>query len=42
MVMKSAWFKWNSRCQETMGSEKDKPDFAMKSLAELPGVLGLI
>ena len=37
--MKSVWFKWNDRYEEIIASEDEKPDFIIKSLAELPGIL---
>ena len=39
--MRSVWFKWNDRYKETIGSEEEKPDFVIRSLFELPGILGL-
>jgi len=40
--MKSVWFKWNDRYEEIIGSEDEKPDFIIKSLAELLGILSSI
>jgi len=40
--MKSVWFRWNDRYEEIIGSEDEKPDFRIKSLAELPGILSSI
>jgi len=40
--MKSVWFRWNDRCEETVGSEDEKPDFIIKSLSELPGILSSV
>ncbi len=40
--MKSVWFRWNDRYEEIIGSEDEKPDFIIKSLAELPGILSSI
>jgi len=36
--MKSVWLKWNDRYKETINSEGEKPDFAIKSLPELLGI----
>ncbi len=40
--MKSVWFRWNDRYEEIIGSEGEKPDFIIKSLAELPGILSSV
>ena len=40
--MKSVWFKWNDRYEEIIGSEDEKPDFTIKSLSELPGILSSV
>ena len=40
--MKSVWFRWNDRYEETIGSEDKKPSFIIKSLSELPGILSSI
>ncbi len=40
--MKSVWFRWNDRYEEIIGREDEKPDFIIKSLAELPGILSSI
>ena len=40
--MKSVLFKWNARYNELITSEEEKPDFIIGSLAELPGLLGLM
>jgi len=37
--MKSVWFKWNDRYQETISNEEERPDFVIKSLPELLGIL---
>ena len=37
--MKSVWFRWNERYEEIIGSEDEKPNFMIKSLSELPGIL---
>jgi hypothetical protein len=37
--MKSVWFRWNDRYEEIIGIEDEKPDFIIKSLSELPGIL---
>ena len=39
--MKSVWFKWNDRYQETISSEEERPDFVIQSLPELLGILSL-
>jgi len=39
--MKSVWFKWNDRYQETISEEEERPNFVIKSLPELLGILGL-
>jgi len=39
--MKSVWFKWNNRYQETISNEEERPDFVIKSLSELLGMLSL-
>jgi len=39
--MKSVWFKWNNRYKETIGSKEEKPDFVIKSLSEVLGILSL-
>jgi len=39
--MKSVWFKWNDRYQETITNKEERPDFIIKSLPELLGILGL-
>ena len=40
--MKSVWFRWNDRYEEIIGSEDEKPNFMIKSLSELPGILSSI
>ena len=40
--MKSVWFRWNDRYEETIGSEDEKPSFIIKSLSELPSILSSI
>ena len=40
--MKSVWFRWNDRYEEIIGSEDERPDFIIKSLAELPGILSSV
>lgn len=40
--MKSVWFRWNDRYEEIIGSKDEKPNFIIKSLAELPGILSSI
>ncbi len=40
--MKSVWFRWNDCYEEIIGSEDEKPDFIIKSLAELPGILSSV
>jgi len=40
--MKSVWFKWNNRYQETISSEEERPNFVIKNLSELLGILSLI
>ena len=40
--MKSVWFRWNDRYEEIIGSEDEKPDFIIKSLSELPGILSSV
>ena len=42
MGMKSVWFKWNNRYQETISNEEERPDFIIKSLSELFGILSLM
>jgi HAD superfamily hydrolase (TIGR01662 family) len=37
--MKSVWFKWNNRYQETISNKEERPDFVIKSLPELLGIL---
>ena len=39
--MKSILFKWNTRYNELINSEEEKPDFIIGSLYELPDLLGL-
>ncbi|MBN2186820.1 MAG: HAD-IA family hydrolase [Dehalococcoidia bacterium] len=39
--MKSVWFKWNDRYQETINDGKERPNFVIKSFPELLGILGL-
>lgn len=39
--MKSVWFKWNNRYHETIGNKEERPDFVIKSLSELLGILNL-
>jgi len=39
--IKSVWFKWNDRYQETINDEEERPNFVIKSLPELLGILGL-
>jgi len=40
--MKSVWFRWNDRYEEIIGSEDKKPDFIIKRLSELPGILSSV
>lgn len=40
--MKSVLFKWNTRYDELITSEEEKPKFIIGSLTELPGLLGLM
>jgi HAD superfamily hydrolase (TIGR01662 family) len=40
--MKSVWFRWNGRYDDTIDSSQEKPDFTINSLFELPGLLALI
>lgn len=40
--MKSVWFRWNDRYDEMIGSKDEKPDFIIKSLSELPGILSSV
>jgi len=40
--MKSVWFRWNDRYEEIIGIEDEKPDFIIKSLSELPGILSSV
>jgi putative hydrolase of the HAD superfamily len=40
--MKSVWFRWNSRYNDTIDSSQEKPDFTINSLFELLGLLALI
>jgi FMN phosphatase YigB (HAD superfamily) len=40
--MKSVLFKWNTRYDELITSEEEKPKFTIGSLTELPGLLGLM
>jgi len=42
MGMKSVWFNWNDRYGEIIGSKEESPDFIIKSLSELPGLLSSI
>ena len=39
--MRSVWFKWNNRYEETVGSEGEQPNFVIVSLSELFGILSL-
>jgi HAD superfamily hydrolase (TIGR01662 family) len=39
--MTSVWFKWNERYPALLSSYEKKPDFIIRSLFELPKVLGL-
>ena len=39
--MKSIWFNWNNRYQEMISNEEEMPDFVIKSLFELLGILSL-
>jgi len=41
MGMRSVWFKWNNRHEKTVASEEEEPDFVIKSLSELLGILSL-
>jgi putative hydrolase of the HAD superfamily len=40
--MISVWFRWNDRYHGIMVSEDERPDFMIKSLSELPGILSSI
>ena len=40
--MKSVWFRWNTRYNDTIDSSQEKPDFTINSLSELPGLLALM
>jgi len=40
--MKSVWFRWNSRYNNTINSSQEKPDFTINSLSELLDVLALM
>ena len=40
--MKRVLFKWNTRYDELITSEEEKPKFTIGSLTELPGLLGLM
>lgn len=40
--MKSVWFRWNTRYNDTIDSSQEKPDFTINSLFELPGLLALV
>jgi len=40
--MKSVWFRWNARHNDTIDSSQGKPDFTINSLFELPGLLTLM
>ncbi len=40
--MKIVWFRWNDCYEEIIGSEDEKPDFIIKSLSELPGILSSV
>jgi len=42
MGMKSVWFHWNDRYEEIIGNKEESPDFIIKSLSELPGLLSSI
>ena len=37
--IKSAWFRWNSRYDSTIGTEDKRPDFMIQNLAELLDIL---
>ena len=39
--MTSVWFKWNNRYPASINACEKKPDFTIRSLFELPNVLGL-
>jgi len=39
--MTSVWFKWNNRYPTSINASEKKPDFTIRSLFELPNVLGL-
>ena len=40
--MKSVWFRWNTRYNDTIDSSQEKPDFTINSLFELLGLLALV
>jgi HAD superfamily hydrolase (TIGR01549 family) len=40
--IKSVWFRWNGRYDDTIDSSQEKPDFTINSLFELPGLLALM
>ena len=37
--MKSVWFRWNNRYDDSVSTKDEKPDFIIGSLSELPAVL---
>jgi putative hydrolase of the HAD superfamily len=39
--IKSVWFRWHDRYQETIEDEGERPAFIIKSLPKLLGILGL-
>jgi len=40
--MKSVWFRWNTRYSDAIHSSEEKPNFTIKSLIELSGLLALM
>lgn len=38
MGMKSVWFKWNERYEETIDAEEEKPDFTISRISDLLGI----
>jgi len=42
MGIESVWFKWNNRYEDKISSPEESPNFIIKSLPELPGILSSI
>jgi putative hydrolase of the HAD superfamily len=40
--MKSIWFKWNNRYEDKISDQKERPNFIIKELVELPQLLNSI